>query len=72
MKMPCNERIPARLARRWLFHALPAEYLANTEVEARECESADDSYTEQQVSACCGQEQLQSLGKGRVPVTQII
>ena len=50
MNMPCNERIPERLARRRLFHALPAEYLTNTEVEAREYESADDSYAEQQVS----------------------
>ena len=28
---------------------------ANTEVEAREHASADDSYDEQQVSACCGE-----------------
>ena len=28
---------------------------ANTEVEARQRASADDSYDEQQVSACCGE-----------------
>ena len=63
-------RIPARLARRWLFRALPVEYQANTEVEVRERTSADDSYVEQQVPALCGEEQL--LGKGHAPATQMV
>ena len=62
-------RIPARLARRRLFRALPAEYPANTEVEAHERPSADDLYDEQQVSAHCGEEQL--LGKGNMPAMQM-
>ena len=51
MNMPCNVCILERLARQRLFCALPAEYPANTEVEAREHASADDPYDEQQVSA---------------------
>ena len=62
VNLPHNVCIPARLTRRWLFRALPAEYPANTEVEAREHASADDSYDEQQVSACCAEEQF--IGKG--------
>ena len=54
--------IPKRLAGRQLFHALPAEYPANTEVEARKCASADDLYDEQQVYVCCAEEQL--VGEG--------
>ena len=65
MNMPRSGLIPKRLARRRLFCALPAEYPANAEVEARECASADNLYDEQQPSARCGDEQL--LGKGRVP-----
>ena len=67
---PLYVRIPARLARRRLFRALPAEYQANTEVEVCERTSADDSYVEQQVPANCGEEQL--LGKGRAPATQMV
>lgn len=51
MNMPHNVDIPARLARRQLFNALPAEYPVSTEEEAHEHKSADDSYDEQQVSA---------------------
>ena len=40
--------IPKRLAHWQLFRALPAEYPVNTEVEARERASTDDSYDEQQ------------------------
>ena len=67
---PLYVRIPARLARRRLFRALPAEYQANTEVEVHERTSADDSYVEQQVPARCGEEQL--LGKGGAPPTQMV
>ena len=63
-------RITARLARLRLFCALPAEYPANTEVEARERASADDSYNEQQVSVRCSEEQL--LGKGCAPATRMV
>ena len=37
--MPRSVLIPKTLARRQLFRALPAEYPANAEVEARECAS---------------------------------
>ena len=48
MNMPRNVCIPKRLAHWQLFRALPAEYPVNTEVEARERASTDDSYDEQQ------------------------
>ena len=70
MNLVCTMCIPVRLARWRLFCALPPEYLANTEVEVRECASAYASYDEQQVSACCVKEQL--LGKGRAPATWMV
>ena len=69
MNLPHNVHIPARLACRRPFRAIPADYPTNTEVEARERASADDLYYDQQVSACCGKEQL--LGKGRAYYTMV-
>ena len=60
--VPCNVRIPKKLARQRLFRALPAEYPANTEVEAHERASGDNLYAEQQVSAHCAKEQLIAEG----------
>ena len=62
MNMPRTVHIPKRLAGWQLFLALPAEYPANTEVEARKRASPDDLYDEQQVCVRCAEEQL--VGEG--------
>ena len=67
---PFNVHMPKRLAHRRLFHALPVEYPANTEMEACEHASADNSYAEHR--SLCVVPRNSLLGKGRIPATRMV